>query len=231
MRGKAPSLPPLQPSFNTCVRSTHSSLWAGLFIPWLIWAQPYPHSSSPVQILACQQAGIRQTWPLFIVSLCCFVDTMRREQASPLEGFSNLLPPPGGFAALSQSLAGLRPGAPRHVETCRARGRGERRRHPSTRWVMRRWTWGEEAPIGSHVSWRSSFEDAVEEVLQIGGIGRTCGVLRVRPMSCGVAVVLWTEGDVIGHTVGVRRNTNSLTTSPLCYIIDLAIHKGKVCYT
>lgn len=38
---------------------------------------PYPHKSSPVQILACQQAGERQTWPLFLVSLCCYVDTLK----------------------------------------------------------------------------------------------------------------------------------------------------------
>lgn len=164
MRGKAPSLPPPQPSFNTCIHFTGSSLWSSLSLLWLIWAQPYPHESSPFQILACQQAGERQTWPLFIVSLCCIVDTLRSQQTSPLEGLADLLPPPGGFAAFSPHLAGLWPVTPRHVETCLAWGRGERGRS-STRWVMMRRTWGEEAPIGSHVIRRSSFEDAVEEVL------------------------------------------------------------------
>ena len=177
MRGKAPPLPTLQPSFNT-VFSPHTLLFMIQSLSPL--ADPYPHSSPSVQILACQQAGDRQTWPLFIVSLCCFIDTVRSEQTSPLEGFPDLLPPPGGFAAFGPRLAGLWPGTPRHVEACLAWGRGERR-NSSTRWWMMRGTWGEEAPVGSRIIRRSSFEDAVEEVLQVSGIGWTCGVLRGRP--------------------------------------------------
>lgn len=148
---------------------------------WLIGPHSYPHEPSPVQILACQQAGERQTWPLFIVSLCCYVDILRSQQTSPLEGFANLLPPSRGFAALGPRLAGrLWPLTARHVETCLAWGRRERGRS-STRWLVMGRTWGEEAPVGSHVIRRSSLEDAIEEVLQICRVGRTCGVLRGRP--------------------------------------------------
>lgn len=106
------------------------------------------------------------------VLLCCYTE----EPTSPLEWLPDLLPPPGGFAAFSPRLVGLRPITPRHVETCRAWWRREWG-CCSTRWVMMGWTWGEEAPIGSHVIRRSSFEDAVEKVLQISGVGWTCGVL------------------------------------------------------
>lgn len=164
MRGKAPSLLCLQPSFKTCIQSTGFLSWSSLSLLWLIWPQSYPHESSSVQILACQQAGERQTWPLFIVSLCCYVDTLTNLQTSPLERFANLPPPPRGFATFSPCLAGLWPVTSRHVETCLAWGRGERG-HASTRWLVMGRTWGEEAPIGSHVVRRPPFEDAVEEVL------------------------------------------------------------------
>lgn len=170
MRGKAPSLLGLQPSFTT--QSTGSSSWSTLSVLRLIWLQPYPHESSLLQVSACQQAGERQTWPSFIVSL--FIH--RGLQVSPLEGFADFLPPSGRFATFSPRLAGLWPVTPRHVETCLAWGRGEWG-HSSTRWLVMGWTWGEEAPIGSHVVRRSSLEDAVEEVLQICRVGRTCGVL------------------------------------------------------
>lgn len=177
MRGKAPSLPRLQPSFNTCTQSTGSSSWSSLS-SLADLTQPLSRESSPVQVLTCQQAGERQTWPLFIVSLCCYFDP----QTSPLEGFADLLPPSGGFATFSPCLAGLWPVTPWHKETWLAWGRGERG-CSSTRCIMMGWTWGEEAPIGSHVIGRSSLEDAVKEVLQICGVGRTCGRLWGRPES------------------------------------------------
>ena len=140
MRGKAPSLLCLQPSFNTSVNRLLfiiQSLSLSLSLSSLAdLMQPYPHES--VHILACQQAGERQTWPLFIVSLCCYVDTLRGLQTSPLEGFANLLPPPGGFSTLGPCLAGLWPVAPRHEETCLAWGRGERGRSSTRRLVIGR---------------------------------------------------------------------------------------------
>lgn len=113
---------------------------------------------------------------------CVPVYTLRGLQVSPLEGFADFLPPSGRFATFSPRLAGLWPVTPRHVETCLAWGRGEWG-HSSTRWLVMGWTWGEEAPIGSHVVRRSSLEDAVEEVLQICRVGRTCGVLWGCPES------------------------------------------------
>lgn len=51
------------------LQSTGSSSWSTFSGHWLINLQPHPHESPPIQILACQQAGVRQTWPSCIVSL------------------------------------------------------------------------------------------------------------------------------------------------------------------
>lgn len=110
---------------------------------------------------------------------CVAVYTLR---GSPLEGFADFLPPSRRFATFSTRLTGLWPVTPRHVETRLAWGRGKRG-HSSTRWLVMGWTWGEEAPVGSHVVRRSSLEDAVEEVLQICRVGRPSGVLWGRPES------------------------------------------------
>lgn len=123
-------------------------------------------------------------------------------QASPLEGFANLLPPAGRLPPpVGPRLSGFGPPvvvvSPRHVEARVTRRRGEGRPTSSPRrsWRRRlvRRSRGEEAPVGRHVGVRrsssctssssnsSSLEDAVEEVVQIGRVARTARVLWRRP--------------------------------------------------
>lgn len=172
MRGKAPSLLGLQPSFTTSVNRF-------LFMIHFFWPLADHTAASPTWISSNSDLGMptgrRET--NVAIMYCVPVYTPRD---SPLEGFADFLPPSGRFAAFSPRLTGLWPVTPRHVETCLPWRRGKRG-HSSTRWLVMGWTWGEEAPVGSHVIRRSSLEDAVEEVLQICRVGRTSGVLWGRP--------------------------------------------------
>lgn len=164
MTDKAPSLALPWPStlrFNQLAPLPDPFLSA-----WLIWLQIYP------QPLPASDRGMptgrRETNMAILFcffKLCPCFDTQIGIETSSLEGFSDLLSPPGRFAPIGPRLAGIRPVAPWHVETCRTRWRGERR-CSSSGWVMMGRTWGKEAStVGSHVIWRSTLEHSVEEVL------------------------------------------------------------------
>lgn len=171
MRGKAPSLPPLRQYLHLL-----SSLFLRIkpLTPMADLTTALPYSSDLGMPKGRWETNMAFNYCVPVLP-CCYTE----ETTSPLEGLPDLLPSPRGFAAFSPCLIGLGAISPRHVESRRSWWRREWG-CCSTGWVMMGWSWGEKAPIGSHVIRWSSFKDAVEEVLQISGVGWACGLFRGR---------------------------------------------------